>query len=76
MSLLLEDKDFRDHGRHCDDFEQRKSSALMVEEKLPKLDFGEVVCLYIPRATVKANSDFMLFSPKVVCLLEPNPFAR
>ena len=69
MSLLLGDKDFHDHRRHCDDFNQRKSSALMVEEKLPKLDFREVVCLYIPWAIIEASSDFMLFSPKVVCLL-------
>ena len=41
----------------------------MVEEKLPKLDFREVVCLYIPWAIIEASSDFMLFSPKVVCLL-------
>lgn len=46
----------------------------MLEEKLTKLDFGQVVCLYIPRVIAKGDPDFMVFSPKVVCLLQPNPF--
>lgn len=46
----------------------------MLEEKLTKLDFGQVVCLYIPRVIAKGDPDFMVFSPKVVCLLQPDPF--
>lgn len=41
----------------------------MLEENLTKLDFGQVVCLYIPQVIVKGDSDFMVFSPKAVCLL-------
>lgn len=47
----------------------KKVIGLRMEEKLPTLDFREVVYFYIPWTTVKASTDFMLFSPKVVCFL-------
>lgn len=46
-----------------------------MEEKLPTLDLKAVVYFYIPWATVKANTDFMLFSSKLVFIIT-QPFHK